>query len=86
LLAYRAYNRHVERPVDAVTSAVISLQVAQRSVNACIKEIIDRVSADPFGSSNLPELRMKLQESRRAVDGAVDDLAAAMERMSENPG
>ena len=76
----------MERPVDAVTSAVINLQVSQRSVNACIQEIIDRVSADPFGSSDLPELRMKLQECRRAVDEAVDDLAAAMQRMSENPG
>ncbi|HET9417052.1 MAG TPA: hypothetical protein VFP30_05855 [Candidatus Limnocylindria bacterium] len=76
----------MERPVDAVTSAVINLQVAQRSVNACIREIIDRVSADPFGSSNLPELRMKLQECRRAVDEAVDELAGSMERMSENPG
>jgi hypothetical protein len=76
----------MERPVDAVTSAVISLQVAQRSVNACIQEIIDGVSADPFGNSNLPELRMKLQECRRAVDEAVDALTGSMERMSENPG
>jgi hypothetical protein len=76
----------VERPVDAITSGVLSLQVAQRSVNGCIKEIIDGVSADPFGSSSLPELRARLLECRRAVDQAVEELSAAMERMSENPG
>jgi hypothetical protein len=76
----------VERPVDAVTSAVLNLQVAQRSVNACIQEIIDRVAADPFQASGLPDLRVKLLECRSAVDQAVDELTAAMERMSENPG
>ena len=36
--------------------------------------------------SGLPDLRVKLLECRSAVDQAVDELTAAMERMSENPG
>lgn len=50
-LARWAYNPGMERPVDAVTAAVLKLQSAQRAVNALIQELIARVSADPLAQS-----------------------------------
>lgn len=71
----------MERPVDAVTSSVLRLQIAQRAVNALVQELIDRVSADPSAASGLPELRRRLSELRSSVDEAVDALIGALARM-----
>ena len=73
----------MERPIDAVTSSVLKLQMAQRAVNTLIDELIERVSADPFGESSLPDVRVRLSELRRAVDQAADDLSDALARMGE---
>ena len=73
----------MERPVDAVTAAVLRLQMAQRAVNDAVHEVIERVSADPLRSTNLPDLQTQLSALRADVDSAVDDLLAAMARMGE---
>jgi hypothetical protein len=74
----------MERPIDAVTSSVLRLQMAQRAVNALIQEVIDRVSADPSAASSLPDLRLRLAELRLAVDEAADELIGALARLSED--
>ena len=53
------------RPVDAVTAAVLKLQLAQRAVNDLIHELTGRVSADPFAESSFPDFRIGLSELRR---------------------
>lgn len=73
----------MERPVDAVTSAVLRVQMAQRAVNGTVHEIIERVSADPLGSTSLPDVRERLSTRRVEVDRAVDDLLAAVARLDE---
>jgi hypothetical protein len=74
----------VERPVDAVTAAVLRLQIAQRAVNALIQEIIERVSPDPFSQTSLPDVRVRLSELRSGVDRAVDELIDALARLGED--
>ena len=74
----------MERPVDAVTSSVLRLQIAQRAVNALVQEVIDRVSADPSAVSGLPELRRRLSELRLSVDEAADELIGALARMDDD--
>ena len=74
---------HVQRPVDAVTAAVLRLQVAQRAVDTLIEELIERVSADPFGESSHPDVRIRLSELRSVVDLEVDNLIDALARMGE---
>jgi hypothetical protein len=83
-LTHRAYTPRMERPIDAVTSSVLRLQMAQRAVNALIQEVIDRVSADPSAASSLPDLRLRLAELRLAVDEAADELIGALARLSED--
>jgi hypothetical protein len=73
----------MERPVDAVTAAVLRLQMAQRAVNDTVHELIERVSADPLRSTSLPDLRERLTARRIDVDAAVDDLVAAISRLGE---
>ena len=73
----------MERPVDAVTAAVLKLQMTQRAVNAHLGEVIKRVSADPFGESSQPALRIRLLELRISVDQAADELIDALARMGE---
>lgn len=73
----------MERPVDAVTAAVLRLQMAQRAVNDTVHELIERVSADPLRSTSLPDLRERLSARRGEVDRAVDDLDAAIARLGE---
>jgi hypothetical protein len=75
--------RAMERPVDAVTVAVINLQRAQRAVDVLIQEVIERVSADPMGESSLPDLRVRLAELRSNVDVAADELFDALSRMGD---
>jgi hypothetical protein len=75
----------VERPVDAVTAAVLALQMAQRDVNLLIREVIERVSADPFAESSHPDFRVRLSELREDVDHAADKLIDALERMGVAP-
>lgn len=75
----------VGRPVDAVTVAVLKLQLAQRAVNTLIDDVIDRVSADPFANSSVPNLRLRLAELRGAVDDAADELMDALARLGEEP-
>lgn len=75
----------MQRPIDAVAAAVLRLQVAQRSVNTLIEEVIERVSADPFGESSLPDMRVRLSELRSDVDRAVIGLIDALTRMGEAP-
>jgi hypothetical protein len=72
------------RPVDLVTSSLVKLQRAQRRVDVFVAEVIQRVSADPTGSSSHPEIRVGLSELRADVDEAIDELIAGLERMSEN--
>lgn len=72
-----------QRPVDAVTAAVLRLQMAQRAVNTVIEDLAESVSTDPFGESSRPEFRLKLSELRSAVDQAVDELIDALARMGE---
>ena len=74
----------MERPVDAVTVAVLRLQHAQREVNNLVREMIERVQADPVAASSHPDVRTRWSELRRAVDQAVDDLIAALARMGEH--
>jgi hypothetical protein len=74
----------VERPIDAVTAALLKLQMAQRAVNALIQEIIERVSPDPFSETSLPDVRVRLSELRSAVDQAVDELIDALARLGED--
>ena len=45
----------MQRPVDAVSAAVLKLQFAQRAVDTLIDELIERVSVDPFGESSYPD-------------------------------
>lgn len=73
----------MQRPVDAVTSAVLKLQMAQRAVNTLIQELTERVSADPFGDSSHPDFRLRLSELRSRVDRASDELGEALARMGE---
>ena len=73
------------RPVDAVTTAVLRLQIAQREVDNLIHELTVRVSADPFGESSFPGFRIRLSELRGAVDQAADELIDALARMGEPP-
>jgi len=80
-LALYAYNPHMGRPVDAVTSSVLKLQMAQRAVDTLIQELIDRVSVDPFGESSHPDFRLRLSELRSDVDQAADELDDALARM-----
>lgn len=82
-LAGRAYTSSMERPVDAVTSAVLRVQMAQRAVNDTVHEIIERVSADPLRSTSLPDVRERLSARRAEVDRAVDELVAAIARLGE---
>ena len=71
------------RPVDAVTSAVLKLQLAQRAVDTLIQQLTERVSADPFGESSHPDFRIRLSELRSDVDRAADELIDALARMGE---
>jgi hypothetical protein len=73
------------RPVDAVTAAVLKLEMAQREVNALIQEVTARVSADPFAESSHPDFRLNLSELRSRVDQAADELDRALERMGQAP-
>lgn len=73
----------MERPIDAVTSSVLRLQMAQRAVNGLVQEVIDRVSADPSAASGLPDLRLRLSELRLAVDEAADELIGALARLDD---
>jgi hypothetical protein len=73
----------VERPVDAVTAAVLALQMAQRDVNLLIREVIERVSADPFAESSHPDFRIRLSELRADVDREADKLIDALGRMGD---
>lgn len=73
----------MERPIDAVTSSVLRLQLAQRAVNGLVQEVIDRVSADPSAASGLPDLRLRLSELRLAVDEAADELIGALARLDD---
>lgn len=73
----------MERPIDAVTSSILRLQIAQRAVNALVQEVIDRVSADPSAAANLPDLRLRLSELRLAVDEAADELIGALARLDD---
>lgn len=73
----------MERPVDAVTSAVLRLQIAQRAVTTMIEEVINRVSADPSAATSLPDVRVRLSELRADVDDAIVDLIDALARMGE---
>ena len=75
----------MQRPIDAVAAAVLRLQVAQRRVDTLIEEVIERVSADPFGESSLPDMRVGLSELRSDVDRAVIGLIDALARMGEAP-
>ena len=74
----------MQRPIDAVAAAVLRLQVAQRRVNALIEDLIERVSADPFGQSSLPDMRVRLSELRSDVDREFDELIDALARMGED--
>jgi hypothetical protein len=71
----------VERPVDAVTVAILNLQRAQRAVDALIDDVIAHVSANPARESNLADLRLRLSELRSKVDDAADELFDALTRM-----
>lgn len=73
----------MERPIDAVTSSVLRLQMAQRAVNGLVQEVIDRVSADPSAASGLPDLRLRLSELLLAVDEAADELIGALARLDD---
>ena len=73
----------MERPIDAVTSSVLRLQMAQRAVNGLVQQVIDRVSADPSAASGLPDLRLRLSELRLAVDEAADELIGALARLDD---
>lgn len=70
--------------MDAVTAALLKLQMAQRAVNSLIQEVIERVSPDPFSDTSLPDVRVRLSELRSAVDEAVDELIDALVRMGED--
>ena len=83
LLAHRAYTPPMERPVDAVMAAVLKLQLDQRAVNTLIREVTERVSAEPFGQSSLPDIRVRLSELRSEVDQAVDELMDGLGRMGD---
>jgi hypothetical protein len=74
----------MERPIDAVTSSVLRLQMAQRAVNSLIQAVIDRVSVDPSAAANLPDLRLRLSELRLAVDAAADELIDALARLGDD--
>ena len=76
--------RSMERPVDALTVAVLDLQRAQRAVNALIEEVIERVSSETSGAANLSDLRVRLPERRAAVDRAADALSDALARMGDD--
>ena len=71
--------------MDAVTAAVLALQMAQRDVNLLIREVMERVSADPFAGSSYPDFRVRLSELREEVDHAADKLIDALARMGDAP-
>ena len=71
--------------MDAVTAAVLALQMAQRDVNLLIREVMERVSADPFAESSYPDFRVTLSELREEVDQAADKLIDALARMGDAP-
>ena len=74
----------MRRPIDAVTGAVLNLQIAQRDVNEYLAEVIERVSADPFAASGYPDLRIRLAVLRVQVDAAAEELIDALAQLSEN--
>ena len=71
--------------MDAVTAAVLELQMSQREVDLLIREVIERVSADPFAESSYPDFRLRLSELREEVDRAADKLIDALARMGDAP-
>lgn len=76
----------MERPVDAVTSSILRLQIAQRAVNTYVEELIQRVAADPDHNTSLPGMRVRLSELRSDVDDAAANLIDAIARMGDgNP-
>jgi hypothetical protein len=85
LPARQAYTRRVERPVDAVTVAVLKLEMAQLEVDALVRDVIERVSADPFSSSSHPDFRVRLSELRSQVDRAAGELITALSRLGDAP-
>jgi hypothetical protein len=80
-----AYTPAVERPADAVTAAVLALQMAQRDVELLIREVIERVSADPFAEASHPDFRVRLSKLREEVDRAADELIDALARVGDSP-
>ncbi|HKO33773.1 MAG TPA: hypothetical protein VJY85_08520 [Candidatus Limnocylindria bacterium] len=73
----------MRRPIDGVTGAVLELQIAQREVTDYVAEVIERVSADPFGASSHPDLRLRLSVLRVQVDKAAAELIDALARLGE---
>jgi hypothetical protein len=73
----------MQRPIDAVTTALVKVQRAQQATSALIEDVIGRVSADPTGESSLPHARVRLSELRSDVDQAVDELIDALARIGE---
>ena len=73
----------MERPIDAVTSSVLRLQIAQRAVNSLIQEVIDRVSIDPLSAPVPPDLGTRLSELRIEVDTAAGALMDALGRPAD---
>ena len=57
--------------------------MAQRRVNTFVQDVCERVSADPFGDSTLPDLRLRLTELRGEVDAAAEALTEALVRMGK---
>ena len=64
-------------------AAVLKLQLDQRAVTTLIREVTERVSADPFGQSSLPDIRVRLSELRSEVDQAVDELMDGLGLMGD---
>ena len=75
----------MQRRIDALTDAILKVQVAQREVDILIFDLVVGISADPLGESSLLDFSVSLWELRSAVDQRLDELNDALGRMGEPP-
>ena len=75
----------MQRRIDALTDALLTVQIAQREVDVLIFDLVVGIAADPFRESSLLDFSVSLSGLRSAVDQRLDDLMGAVDRMGEPP-